>query len=57
MILGNRDQARTAQTIANRESPRTTKLYDRTRESLSADEIQRSGFRLKFRALAAKDQA
>jgi site-specific recombinase XerD len=30
-----------AQTIANHESPRTTKLYDRTRESLSADEIQR----------------
>jgi site-specific recombinase XerD len=30
-----------AQTIANHESPRTTKLYDRTRESFSADEIQR----------------
>ena len=30
-----------AQTIANHESPRTTKLYDRTREELSADEIGR----------------
>lgn len=30
-----------AQTIANHESPRTTKLYDRTREQLSAEEISR----------------
>lgn len=30
-----------AQAIANHESPRTTKLYDRTREELSADEIGR----------------
>jgi integrase/recombinase XerD len=30
-----------AQTIANHESPRTTKLYDRTREEMSADEIGR----------------
>jgi hypothetical protein len=30
-----------AQTIANHESPRTTKLYDRTRENLSADETAR----------------
>jgi hypothetical protein len=30
-----------AQTIANQESPRTTKLYDRTREELTADEIGR----------------
>ena len=30
-----------AQTIANHESPRTTKLYDRTREELSLDEVQR----------------
>jgi integrase/recombinase XerD len=30
-----------AQTIANHESPRTTKLYDRTREELSAEEIGR----------------
>ena len=29
------------QTIVNNESPRTNKLYDGTRESLSADEIQR----------------
>jgi integrase/recombinase XerD len=28
-----------AQTIANHESPRTTKLYDRTREELTAEEI------------------
>ncbi len=30
-----------AQTIANHESPRTTKLYDRTHEELSVDEIGR----------------
>jgi site-specific recombinase XerD len=30
-----------AQMIANHESPRTTKLYDRTREELSVDEIGR----------------
>jgi integrase/recombinase XerD len=30
-----------AQTIANHESPRTTKLYDRTREELSLDEIEK----------------
>jgi site-specific recombinase XerD len=30
-----------AQTIANHESPRTTKLYDRTREELTAEEIGR----------------
>jgi len=30
-----------AQIIANHESPRTTKLYDRTREELSADETGR----------------
>jgi integrase/recombinase XerD len=30
-----------AQTIANHESPRTTKLCDRTREELSIDEIER----------------
>jgi integrase/recombinase XerD len=30
-----------AQTIANHESPRTTKLYDRTREELSFDEVAR----------------
>jgi hypothetical protein len=28
-------------TIANHESPRTTKLYDRTREELSFDEVER----------------
>jgi integrase/recombinase XerD len=30
------------QTIANHESPRTTKLYDRTIEELSLDEMERS---------------
>jgi integrase/recombinase XerD len=30
-----------AQTIGNHESPRTTKLYDRTREDLSLDEVER----------------
>jgi integrase/recombinase XerD len=30
-----------AQTIANHESRRTTKLYDRTREELTAEEIGR----------------
>jgi integrase/recombinase XerD len=30
-----------AQTLANHESPRTTKLYDRTREELSLDEVER----------------
>jgi hypothetical protein len=29
------------QTIANHESPRTTKLYDRTREELSFAEVER----------------
>jgi hypothetical protein len=27
--------------IANHESPRTTKLYDRTREELSLDEMEK----------------
>ena len=30
-----------AQTIANHESPRMTKLYDRTREELSLDEMEK----------------
>jgi integrase/recombinase XerD len=30
-----------AQSMANHESPRTTKLYDRTREELSLDEVER----------------
>ncbi len=30
-----------AQTIANHESPRTTKLYDRTQDEISRDEIER----------------
>jgi integrase/recombinase XerD len=30
-----------AQTIANHESPQTTKLYDRTREELSLEEMEK----------------
>ena len=30
-----------AQTIANHESPRTTKLYDRRQDDISLDEIER----------------
>ena len=30
-----------AQLIANHESPRTTKLYDRTNDAISLDEIER----------------
>jgi hypothetical protein len=30
-----------AQQIANHESPRTTKLYDRTNDAISRDEIER----------------
>src|SRR5216683_549272 len=30
-----------AQTIADHESPRTTKLYDRTQEEISLDEVER----------------
>jgi integrase/recombinase XerD len=30
-----------AQQIANHESPRTTKLYDRTDDAISLDEIER----------------
>ena len=31
----------TAQHIANHESPRTTKLYDRRQEEISLDEVER----------------
>ena len=31
-----------AQQIANHESPRTTKLYDRTNDAISLDEIERN---------------
>ena len=30
-----------AQTMANHESPRTTKLYDRTRDQITLDEVER----------------
>jgi hypothetical protein len=33
--------AQHAQQIANHESPRTTKLYDRTNDPVSLDEIER----------------
>ena len=34
-------QQRTAQHIANHESPRTTMLYDRRQEEISLDEVER----------------
>ena len=34
-------QIEKAQQIANHESPRTTKLYDRTTDQVSLDEIER----------------
>jgi len=30
-----------AQNMANHESPRTTKLYDRTRDQITLDEVER----------------
>jgi hypothetical protein len=36
-----RESARSNEEIANHESPRTTKLYDRTREELSFEEVER----------------
>ena len=40
-LSAERPQLEHAQTIANHESPRTTKLYDRTREELSFEEVER----------------
>ena len=39
--LENGGSLETAQAIAAHESPRTTKLYDRTGDTLSLDEIER----------------
>jgi integrase/recombinase XerD len=32
-----------AQAIANHESPKTTRLYDRTSDRITLDEVERSG--------------
>jgi integrase len=39
--LKNSGKLEVAQHIANHESPRTTKLYDRTKERLTQDEVER----------------
>jgi integrase len=39
--LKNNGTLEAAQHIANHESPRTTKLYDRSEEELSLDEVKR----------------
>ena len=39
--LKNSGTLETAQHIANHESPRTTKLYDRRQEEISLDEVER----------------
>ena len=39
--LKNSGKLEVAQQIANRESPRTTKLYDRRQDEISLDEIER----------------
>jgi integrase/recombinase XerD len=36
-----RSSVETARQIANHESPRTTKLYDRREEEISLDEVER----------------
>ena len=38
--LKNRGKLEVAQHIANHESPRTTKLYDRRQDEISLDEIE-----------------
>ncbi len=38
--LKNKGTLETAQHIANRESPRTTKLYDRRQDEISLDEVR-----------------
>jgi len=40
-LLGERGTIDKAQAIAAHESPRTTKLYDRTSDVISLDEIER----------------
>ena len=39
--LKNKGTLEAAQHIANHESPRTTKLYDRRREEIALDEVER----------------
>ena len=39
--LANAGTLEKAQAIADHESPRTTKLYDRTRDEISLDEVER----------------
>ena len=41
--LGNGDSLAHAQAMAAHESPRTTKLYDRTKDRLTQDEVERIG--------------
>ena len=41
--LKNAGKLEVAQHIANHESPRTTKLYDRRSDDISLDEIERIG--------------
>ena len=40
-LLKNSSKLEVAQQIANHESPRTTKLYDRRQDEISLDEIER----------------
>jgi integrase len=39
--LGNGGALENAQTMANHESPRTTKLYDRTGDAITLDEVEK----------------
>ena len=39
--LKNNGRSEAAQHIANHESPRTTKLYDRRQDEISLDEVER----------------
>ena len=39
--LKNKGTLEAAQPIANHESPRTTKLYDRRQDEISLDEVER----------------
>ena len=39
--LKNKGTLETAQIIANHESPRTTKLYDRRQDEISLDEVEK----------------
>jgi hypothetical protein len=39
--MKNKGKLEIAQQIANHESPRTTKLYDRSSDEISLDEVER----------------